>query len=65
VIDWASRPADNSPLKGKPALAIGLSVAQSGGARAHAELTPVYLAPSFLVPAIHEKFDVEGTLAMS
>lgn len=41
IIDWASRPAYNSPLKGKPALAICLSAAPAGGARAHAQLTTV------------------------
>ena len=42
----------------------------TGGARAHAQLsavlsgtlTPVYLAPSVLVPAVHEKFDASGGL---
>lgn len=70
LVDWASRPAYNSPLKGKPSLVIGLSVAPSGGARAHAQLgtvlagtlTPVFVGPGFLVPAVHEKFDESGAL---
>jgi len=70
LIDWASRPAFNSPLKDKPALLIALSLAPTGGARAHGQLstvlggtlTPVFLGPSFLVPAVHEKFDESGAL---
>ena len=70
LIDWASRPPFRSPLKDKPALLIALSPAPTGGARAHAQLasvlsgtlTPVFLAPSFLVPAVHEKFDETGAL---
>jgi chromate reductase len=69
-IDWASRPAFRSPLKGKPALIFAHSPAPTGGARAYAQLstvlsgtlTPVFLAPSFLVPAVHEKFDEGGAL---
>ena len=34
AIDWASRPAFRSPLKDKPALVIGYSMAPTGGARA-------------------------------
>jgi chromate reductase len=70
LIDWASRPAFQSPLKHKPSLLMALSPAPTGGARAHAQLTtvlsgtlsPVFLAPSFLVPAVHEKFDASGAL---
>lgn len=70
LIDWASRPAYNSPLKGKPSLVIAHSIAPSGGARAHTQLTsvlagtltPTFLAPSFVIPQIHEKFDEEGSL---
>lgn len=70
LIDWASRPAFKSPLKDKPALLVALSPAPTGGARAYAQLatvlsgtlTPVFLAPSFLVPAVHEKFDAAGAL---
>ena len=70
-IDWASRPAFNSPLKGKPALVMSASLAPAGGARAHMHLTqvlggtltPCYLAPSFVVPAVHTQFDEDGALA--
>ena len=70
LVDWASRPAYNSPLKGKPALVIAHSIAPSGGARAHVQLTsvlagiltPTFNAPSFVVPQVHEKFDAEGSL---
>jgi len=49
---------------------IGLSLSPLGGVRAHDQLqgvlsgtlTPTYLGPSFLVPAVHEKFDGEGAL---
>jgi len=70
LIDWASRPAFRSPLKDKPALLAALSPAPAGGARVYAQLatvlsgtlTPTFLAPSFLVPAVHEKFDEAGVL---
>ena len=70
AIDWASRPAYNSPLKGKPALVISYSISPTGGVRAHQQLdsvlagtlTPVFVAPSFVVPAVHEKFDADGVL---
>ncbi len=70
AIDWASRPAFRSPLKGKPTLIVSVSLAPVGGARAHAQLqqvlagtlTPVYTAPTFAVGGIHEKFDPSGAL---
>ena len=70
-IDWASRPAFRSPLKDKPALVIAASMAPTGGARAHQHLTqvlggtltPCYLAPSFLVPSVHQVFDDDGSIA--
>jgi len=69
-IDWTSRPAFRSPLKDKPALVLAHSIAPTGGARAHSQLssvlagtlTPVFVGPSFLVPAAHEKFDAAGAL---
>jgi chromate reductase len=71
LVDWASRPAFRSPLKGKPSLIVGISIAPSGGARAHVQLssvlagtlTPVFVGPSFLVPAAHEKFGADGALS--
>ncbi|MEE3331439.1 MAG: NADPH-dependent FMN reductase [Myxococcota bacterium] len=70
LIDWASRPAYNSPLKDTPALIIAHSVAPSGGARAHSQLgtvlagtlSPVFVGPGFLIPGVHEKFDGAGAL---
>ncbi len=70
LVDWASRPPFQSPLKGRPALILALSPAPTGGARAHGQLsavlagtlTPVHVAPGFLVPAVHEKFDAQGAL---
>jgi chromate reductase len=38
VLDWASRPAMRSPLKGKPALAMTASPAFTGGVRAQYQL---------------------------
>lgn len=69
-IDWASRPAFKSPLRGMPSLVMSLSPAPTGGARAHAQLTtvlsgtltPVFVAPSYVVPAVHEKFGESGEL---
>ncbi len=70
AIDWASRPAYRSPLRDKPSLVISHSIAPTGGARAHVQLctvlsgtaTPLYHAPGFSIPAIHEKFDPAGAL---
>lgn len=71
LIDWASRPAYRSPLKDKPSAIVSLSVAPTGGARAHTQLhsvlsgtlTPVLVAPGLSIPSIHEKFDESGKLA--
>lgn len=38
ALDWASRPAFASPLKGKPVLIMSASPAFTGGARAHSQL---------------------------
>jgi chromate reductase len=38
ALDWASRPAFNSPLKNKPCLAMTSSPGYVGGARAHAQI---------------------------
>lgn len=70
AIDWASRPAFRSPLKGKPALVFAHSPAPSGGSTVYKELlavlrgtlTPTYLGPGFTISAVHEKFDAEGAL---
>ena len=70
LIDWASRPVYNSPLKGRPTMLIALSPSPAGGSRAHAQLgtvlagtlTPVFVAPGFLIGRVHEQFDETGTL---
>ncbi len=38
ALDWASRPGNAAPLRGKPVLIISSSPAFTGGARAHAQL---------------------------
>lgn len=38
ALDWASRPAFASPLKGKPVVMMSASPAFTGGARAHSQL---------------------------
>jgi chromate reductase len=70
LIDWASRPAYASPLKDKPVMIIAQSIAMAGGARAQLQLATVmggtlarvFNCPSFLVSAVHEKFNDEGEL---
>lgn len=70
AIDWASRPAFQSVLKGKPTLILSASMSATGGARAQVHLrdtlagilTPVFHAPDFLVPTAHKAFDETGTL---
>ncbi len=68
TIDWASRPAFNSVLKGRPAAIISASMSAFGGLRAQmhlkqilgATLTPVYPAPEFLLPQAHEVLSADG-----
>ena len=70
AIDWASRPAFDSVLKGKPTGILSASMAFTGGVRAQQHLktilsgtlTPVYTAPEFLLTAAHNAFDGEGRL---
>lgn len=70
LIDWASRPAFDSPIKGKPSLVIAQSISPAGGSRVHAQLTevldgtltPTFVTPSFTISSIHEKFDTSGEL---
>jgi chromate reductase len=38
ALDWASRPAGRSPLKGKPVLVMSASPGALGGARAHYQI---------------------------
>lgn len=44
ALDWASRPFGRSVLMNKPALAISISPAFTGGVRAHAQLNETLLA---------------------
>jgi len=65
AIDWASRPAFQSPLKGKPVTFITQAPSLVGGARAQAHLKLVFdstlscLHPchEMMVPEVREKFD--------
>lgn len=64
AIDWASRPAGRSPLRGKPAAILTASPGMTGGARAFPQtrlaLTAVgaYVlpGPEVVVARVHEKF---------
>ena len=70
AIDWASRPAFNSVLLGKPVGVLSASMSKLGGARAQVHLrdvmagmlTPFYLAPDFLLASAHNAFDESGDL---
>jgi len=70
AIDWASRPAYQSVLAGKPTAIISGAGSPIGGARAQlhlrdvfsSTLTPVVPSPPFLVPTVQDKFDKDGTL---
>jgi len=70
AIDWASRPAFNSPLVAKPCGILTASKSPAGGNRAQADLKNVLACTlSVLYPSVecsvasaHEKFDKEGIL---
>ncbi len=70
AIDWASRPAFQSVLAHKPAAIISASPSPLGGVRAHAHLrevlagtlTPVFLAPAYVLGSAPNAFDDEGRL---
>lgn len=70
ALDWASRPAYKSVLANKPTAIISASMSAIGGARAQAQLrailagtlTPVFLAPDFLLPLAQKAFDDQGAL---
>ncbi|MBM7457286.1 chromate reductase [Oceanisphaera litoralis] len=70
ALDWASRPAFNSVLRGKPTGIMSASMSTLGGARAQihlrdvlaATLTPFYLAPDFALATSHQAFDDKGRL---
>lgn len=63
ALDWASRPAFKSPLKGKPALIMTSSPAATGGARAQAQLREALAAtlarivarPQIVIAGANEK----------
>jgi chromate reductase len=65
ALDWASRPAYVSVLKGKPVLTMTTSPGIGGGVRAHAQLrqtlagTLSHLVPTpeVLIAAVHTKVD--------
>ena len=70
AIDWASRPARQSVLTGKPVAVMGASSGRGGTARAQAHLRDgltytngyVLPLPEILVPLVGEKADAEGNL---
>jgi chromate reductase len=70
AIDWASRPARDSVLSGKPTAILGASPGVTGTARAQSQLrqafvftrTPALLQPEVLVYRAGEKFDDDGRL---
>jgi chromate reductase, NAD(P)H dehydrogenase (quinone) len=69
AIDWASRPPDTSPLRGKPVAVMGAG-GRLGAARAQYHLRQVavftkmfvMIGPELMVPAAYEKFDQDGNL---
>jgi chromate reductase len=70
AIDWATRPANTSPLRGKPVGLVSASIGMSGGMRAQYHLrqifvytdSPVMSQPEVLIPRSNERFDAEGRL---
>lgn len=70
AIDWASRPARQSALTGKPVAIMGASTSPGGTARAQAHLRDglaytngfVLPLPEVLVGIAHDKFDEAGNL---
>jgi chromate reductase len=70
ALDWVSRPAPTSPLRGKPIALVGASTGMSGGMRAQYHLrqifvysdSPVMMQPEVLVAKVGDKFDAEGNL---
>jgi chromate reductase len=63
ALDWASRPAMRSPLKGKPTLLMTASPGFTGGARAQVQLRETLAAtlartvvrPQVVIAGVHEK----------
>jgi len=70
AIDWASRPAFNCVLGGKPTGILSAAMSPVGGARGQmhlkevlcSTLTPLYPAPDYLLPLAQNAFDSDGKL---
>jgi chromate reductase len=70
VVDWASRPGNDSPLDGKPVGVIGASVGLTGGARGQSQLRQAFgftnsycmPKPEFLLSFARKKFGEDGKL---
>lgn len=70
AIDWASRPANGSPLKNKPAGILGASPSLTGSVLGQNQLRECLVStgsfcmpqPRILVFRAHEKFDEQGNL---
>lgn len=70
AVDWASRPARDAALNGKPVGIIGASPGQVGTARGQSQLRQAFEftnsfcmpQPEILVFRAHEKFDAAGEL---
>lgn len=70
ALDWASRPAFESPLQGKPVALLSASLSPLGGVRAQAQLRPVlastlsqvYPGIEFSLPLAGQAFDAQGRL---
>lgn len=70
AVDWASRPARNAALNGKPVGIIGASPGQTGTARGQSQLRQAFEftnsycmpQPEVLVFRANEKFDPQGEL---
>lgn len=70
AIDWASRPAYQSPFVKKPVAVLSASMSPVGGARVQGQLKQVLLgvladvfnAPEFLLPSAHQAFAADGQL---
>jgi chromate reductase, NAD(P)H dehydrogenase (quinone) len=72
ALDWASRPAGESALRGTPAAAIGASKSMFGGVWAQAELRKVLgamggrvIEAELPVALAHELLDDEGRIELS
>jgi chromate reductase, NAD(P)H dehydrogenase (quinone) len=71
AIDWASRPAKNAPISGKPVAILGASPGITGTARSQDQLRQSLKSinahcmdlPEFLLFRAHEKFNEDGYLA--